>query len=168
MEGEPISKFFEFAYESLPHKELEAEKFRNELVALSTRFNDPKDPQYIWKEFYKTDTPAEGLPDFARKIWSVIKEDKDLDLPSEKKTLAMFRCESIYKELFNEFTRKIHSAQEQLNQKNPQVVVNFGKDMATFKNAAIGNFLFFASFLFCSFFGLQRLTWREQSTMTLR
>ncbi|GKB87323.1 protein root hair defective 3, partial [Tanacetum coccineum] len=48
--------------------------------------------------------PASGFSLSAQQIWKVIKENKDLDLPSHKVMVANIRCEEIANEEFSSFT----------------------------------------------------------------
>lgn len=45
--------------------------------------------------------PADGFPTYAQAIWDTIQAEKDLDLPSQRHMLAVFRCDEISKESFS-------------------------------------------------------------------
>ncbi len=99
-----LQDFFELSYTSLPHKLLEGERFVQEAAALSDRFNNPANPQYLWSQHYKGNVPADGLAHYARTIWEAIMTNKDLDLPSQREMLAMYRCDEISAEAYAAFT----------------------------------------------------------------
>ncbi len=131
-----VTDMFEFQYVSLPHKLLEADKFREELTALSKRFNDPASTGYIWSKNLKSSIPADGFAMFAQKIWETILSNKDLDLPTQREILATFRCDEIAAEAVKEFQEKVHrDVQPLINQK--QVVPDFGAQCDALLNDAL-------------------------------
>ena len=153
-----ISDFFEFEYDSLPHKILEEDSFNSKLKVLSDKFNNENNPNFIWKNHFKSDIPSDGFPTFAGQIWDVIKSNRDLDLPTQREALATFRCEDISDELLNSFQESIAPHSEQLKKHN--IVDNFGSLMGTILQKTLGtilkiyiyNFFFFLFSLFFIYF----------------
>lgn len=59
------------------------------------RFNDPKDPNYVFRPQYHKRIPADGYHMYASGIWDKILSNKDLDLPTQQELLAQYRCDEI-------------------------------------------------------------------------
>jgi len=98
-----VEDFFDFSFTALPHKVLAEEEFYKEINVLRDRFVDPKNPQFVLGKAYKKDIPSDGFAPYAERIWLTVKENKDLDIPSQKEMLAMFRCDEISAEAFRKF-----------------------------------------------------------------
>ncbi|XLU69775.1 hypothetical protein S245_028828, partial [Arachis hypogaea] len=58
--------------------------------------------------------PASDFPYSCRKIWEMIKADKDLDLPSHKVMLATVRCEEIVREKYKAAKEELHELEEDM------------------------------------------------------
>ncbi len=59
-------------------------------------FTLPEYQNYLFKKFnYDNNLPVDALPLFAEKIWGVIKNHKDLNLPSQKVMVSNLRCSQI-------------------------------------------------------------------------
>jgi len=59
-------------------------------------FTLPEAQNYMFKDFnYEVNLPVDGLPLYAEKIWGVIKNHKDLNLPSQKVMVSNLRCSQI-------------------------------------------------------------------------
>lgn len=104
-----LTDFFELSFTSLPHKELQADLFKEELANLADRFNNPKNPSYIWSREFKGNVPADGFAHYASTIWEAIMANKDLDLPSQREMLAMFRCDEIAAEAYQVFSQTLQA-----------------------------------------------------------
>jgi GTPase Era involved in 16S rRNA processing len=102
-----ISDFFEFAFASLPHKILLPEKFELKCTQLRDRFLNAENPDNVLQRCHRKDIPADGFYKYTKEIWNTIKMNKDLDLPTQKEMLAIYRCEEILNESYAEFTKKI-------------------------------------------------------------
>jgi hypothetical protein len=132
-----IDEFFDFAFKALPHKLYQPEGFYNEVADLKGRFNDPSNSAYLWKDSYTTDIPADGWPAFASNVWETIKSNKDLDLPSQKEMLAMYRCDEILEAALSDFNFKIEPLRKQLT-RNP--ASGFGETGSEFLRVALGKY----------------------------
>ncbi|RVW78201.1 Protein ROOT HAIR defective 3-like 1 [Vitis vinifera] len=76
-----------------------SEFFYMEVIALSSY--EEKEEQFKEQGLLVTDggvVPASGFCFSAQKIWEVIRENKDLDLPAQKVMVATVRCEEIANE----------------------------------------------------------------------
>ena len=59
-------------------------------------FTEPSANNYLFKAFnYDNNLPLDALPLYAEKIWGVIKNHKDLNLPSQKVMVSNLRCSQI-------------------------------------------------------------------------
>ncbi len=130
--------FFEFQFESLPHKVLEGEKFAQELAVLGQRFNDSKSHNYIWSKSVKSSIPADGFAMFAQKIWETILENKDLDLPTQREILATFRCDEISAQAFAAFNDVAKSLKQSVAEK--KIVSDFGAQCDQLMSSAMATY----------------------------
>lgn len=102
-----MSQFFDIDFHLFPHFVYRKAEFIEQAAALRKKLTDSSDPGYLWNKKYKTDIPADGFDIYAKNIWQVVKENRDLDLPSQKEMLALFRCGEISDQLYNQFTEEI-------------------------------------------------------------
>lgn len=59
-------------------------------------FTLPESSNYLFQKFdYEQNLPVDALPLYAEKIWGVIKNHKDLNLPSQKVMVSNLRCSQI-------------------------------------------------------------------------
>ena len=59
-------------------------------------FTLPEYKNYLFKNFnYDNNLPVDAIPLYAEKIWGVIKNHKDLNLPSQKVMVSNLRCSQI-------------------------------------------------------------------------
>lgn len=59
------------------------------------RFNDPQNPDFVFKPEYHKRIPADGYHIYASGIWDKVLTNKDLDLPTQQELLAQYRCDEI-------------------------------------------------------------------------
>ena len=131
-EDSKFTDFFDFDFAALPHLLLDPEGFTREVDALRQRFLDPATTApggWLLKPEHRRDIPADGFCTFAETIWDVIKQNKDLDLPSQKVMLATYRCEEFAAEAYNGFAEDIKPLAQQL-EKSQIVVDAFGSKVA--------------------------------------
>ena len=103
---------------------------------LRDKLTNPDHPDYLWNPSYVTDVPADGFDIYAKNIWSVVKENRDLDLPSQKEMLALFRCGEISAQVYEEFLTKIEPSKKQL--KNNELTEDFGEVLSTVVTSCMG------------------------------
>lgn len=73
---------------------LQSEQFKKGVENLRTAFSE----QLFRKSFHGkkiNNVPVDGFGAYAQAVWSTIRDNKDLDLPSQRTMLALFRCEEI-------------------------------------------------------------------------
>eukprot|EP00123_Amoebidium_parasiticum_P016037 comp23257_c0_seq1/m.38007 comp23257_c0_seq1/g.38007 ORF comp23257_c0_seq1/g.38007 comp23257_c0_seq1/m.38007 type:complete len:677 (-) comp23257_c0_seq1:655-2685(-) len=109
-----IEDFFDFQFMSLANFIYEKPKFIDEVNTLATRFADRSRSDAIFKDKYSKRIPADGLPEYASRIWATILSEKDLDLPSVKEMLATVRCEEIASGLLAELKKTLEPSKAKL------------------------------------------------------
>ncbi|KAG2382933.1 hypothetical protein C9374_004900 [Naegleria lovaniensis] len=124
-ENSQVTDFFDFDFTSLPHKELQPELFEQEIDQMRGRFVDPNHEHYIFSQKYKKSVPIDDFEMYASEIWKVIDANKDLDIPTQKEMLAMYRCDEISNTLFSTNFEKVLK-EWNAEHKKKQLVSNFG------------------------------------------
>eukprot|EP00163_Fabomonas_tropica_P006357 TRINITY_DN1592_c0_g1_i1.p1 TRINITY_DN1592_c0_g1~~TRINITY_DN1592_c0_g1_i1.p1 ORF type:complete len:608 (-),score=192.03 TRINITY_DN1592_c0_g1_i1:89-1912(-) len=119
-EDSKVSDFFDIGFFPLPHFVHQPDKFKEQVGELKKKFNDKSSDGYLFKPEYSKAVPADGFPHYASEIWSRIQENKDLDLPTQREMVALYRCDEIMNECFAEFSEglkgiKVRDSSNQLN-----------------------------------------------------
>lgn len=101
LETSKFDDFFTLRFSTLPHKMYKAAEFQQGIDSFRSKFKNTSDPDSFFNTLHhcKKSVPADGLGDFLQQIWKSIRENKDLDLPSEKKMFAAYRCDAIIHEI---------------------------------------------------------------------
>lgn len=120
-----VADFFNFKFMSLPHFVLKRAEFDDAVDRLRLRFSDSSDPDYVFTDDIKKTVPADGFFNYASTIWKTISEDKDLDLPSQKEMLSVFRCDEILESVYDVFSTMLSPTVGDLS--NGQAVAGFGE-----------------------------------------
>ncbi|ORY96959.1 RHD3/Sey1 [Syncephalastrum racemosum] len=134
-----IHDYFDFMFTGLPHKILLPEKFDEAVGQLRHRFNDPKDPNYVFQPQYHKRIPADGYYAYASSIWDTILSNKDLDLPTQQELLAQYRCDEISNVAFEVFTQHVMPFKGPILEK-AQIVPDLGKKMNEIRAEAMESF----------------------------
>ncbi|XP_052201410.1 protein ROOT HAIR DEFECTIVE 3 homolog 2 isoform X2 [Diospyros lotus] len=90
----PLSEFFNVEITALCSYEEREEQFKEEVAQLRQRFYNCIAPGGLAGD-RRAVVPASGFSFSAQQIWRVIKENRDLDLPTHKVMVATVRCEEI-------------------------------------------------------------------------
>jgi len=151
-----LTDFFDFDFTSLSNKEFQEADFRADVEQLKTRFFESANPDHetakkriFFNNSLKKDVPADGWAIYAEKILEVISESKDLDLPTQKELLAMFRCDEISAQSFNRYLELIKPVKSYLEQKRPleterdvneNFYPNFGVEVRKIYDVVFGEF----------------------------
>jgi len=139
-EESQVTDFFDFEFTSLPHKELQSELFETEIEDMRARFvDDEDDMNYVFKKQYKKSVPIDDFEMYARGIWQVIVDNKDLDIPTQKEMLAMYRCDEISSALYRNFEEHVIAWSDQL--KHKQLISKLGPNAKEYVESEIHNFL---------------------------
>lgn len=131
-----ITDFFVFEFVSLPHKLHSAEQFDQQCGQLRDRFLRRDHPKKILDQAYKKDIPADGFSRYAEDIWSAIQANKDINLPSQKEMLAMYRCEEIMNQSLKEFSKQLDELKRPLLESN-KIIPDFSSRSTTLVDAAL-------------------------------
>ncbi|KAI7880440.1 root hair defective 3 GTP-binding protein [Lichtheimia hyalospora FSU 10163] len=134
-----IHDYFDFMFTGLPHKILLPEKFDEEVAVLRHRFNDPKDPNYVFRPQYHKRIPADGYHMYASGIWDKILSNKDLDLPTQQELLAQYRCDEISNAAVEIFMQRIAPFKNPILEK-AQTISDLGKQMEEIRTEAMQSF----------------------------
>lgn len=121
-----VSDFFDFQFVSLPSIIYEEESFKNQVSQLRTRFLSSTSEDPFLTPEYKKDIPADGFAHYLEEIWKAIQENKDLNLPSQKEMLSVYRCDQISLEAFDQFKEQVLVPFED-ERKEHQLLPNFSK-----------------------------------------
>lgn len=111
-----VLDFFDIDFVSLPHKQLQAEEFERRCLELKTRFYDDQSKDFVFLKERKKNVPIDGFEHYASNIWSVISQNKDLDIPTQKEMVAMVRCKEISGEVQGPFSEALHDWNTLLSQ----------------------------------------------------
>ncbi|KAK1259395.1 Protein ROOT HAIR DEFECTIVE 3 [Acorus gramineus] len=93
----PLSEFFNIEVVALSSYEEKEEQFKDQVASLRQRFYHSIAPGGLAGD-RRGVVPASGFSYSAQQIWTVIKENRDLDLPAHKVMVATVRCEEIANE----------------------------------------------------------------------
>ncbi|KAK7412799.1 hypothetical protein VNO78_04434 [Psophocarpus tetragonolobus] len=97
----PLSEFFNVEVTALSSYEDKEDKFKEEVAQLRQRFFHSIAPGGLAGD-RRGVVPASAFSISAQRIWKVIRENKDLDLPAHKVMVATVRCEEIATEKLNQ------------------------------------------------------------------
>ena len=90
------SSLFSIKFFKLSHFKFDKIKFLEGIQNMRNCFTLPEAQNFMFKEFnYDSNLPVDGMPLYAEKIWGVIKNHKDLNLPSQKVMVSNLRCSQI-------------------------------------------------------------------------
>lgn len=133
-----VSDFFDFEFVGLPHKVYREKDFFEEVDKLRDRFVNPSNNKYLFQAKYKKNVPIDGFQFYASSIWETILKNKDLDLPTQKEMLAMYRCGAISNEVYAEFENKVVEWGESVRKK--KLVTKLGKEAEQAANLVIDSY----------------------------
>lgn len=112
--------FFEFEFITLPHKIYMPKEFDAEINLFKNRFNISNQENYLFKHSLGSKgVPIDGYIKFCQNVWDTIINEKDLNIPSQKEMLAIYRCNEIKEESYQKIALQLH----ELNQKTSQKIL---------------------------------------------
>eukprot|EP00698_Gefionella_okellyi_P020163 TRINITY_DN6300_c0_g1_i1.p1 TRINITY_DN6300_c0_g1~~TRINITY_DN6300_c0_g1_i1.p1 ORF type:complete len:737 (+),score=173.80 TRINITY_DN6300_c0_g1_i1:48-2258(+) len=128
-----FSELFDTEFVSLPHKVHQPDKFRSEVADLRARFSFDD----LLRPIYRKGVPADGFADYASRLWEQIISCKDVDIPTTRTLLAVYRCD----ELARAATESFHLALQSLQTRVLEgVVPHFSSEIHTAMQNAIREF----------------------------
>ncbi|KAI8997170.1 RHD3/Sey1 [Pilobolus umbonatus] len=139
LENCKITDYFDFMFTGLPHKILLPDKFDQEVAKLRKRFNDPQNPDFVFRPEYHKRIPADGYYMYASNIWDKVLTNKDLDLPTQQELLAQYRCDEISNAAFEIFKEKISPFKSPILEKG-QIMTELGDKMRDMRQEALRSF----------------------------
>lgn len=95
-----FTDFFEVKYSALSNFEEREEDFRAEAVMLRRRFTEDESPDSLVRVSSEK-VPGNAVMLSMAKVWEVIKDNKDLNLPAHRVMVANIRCEEIVHDQLN-------------------------------------------------------------------
>ncbi|KAH0794748.1 root hair defective 3 GTP-binding protein [Histomonas meleagridis] len=113
LRGKEFEDFFIFHFLALPHYRIQHQEFLNSVQNLRSRFLDENQSDYLFKEPTGKIIPGDGLYQYISSVWESINENKELNLPSQRRTLSNFRCEEFLNDAYNYFVERSKNEIEQ-------------------------------------------------------
>lgn len=91
-------QFFQFEFAMMPHKIFEEQKFYDKAKELRNRF-EVKNPSTLFlSDAEQKNIPIDGMPIFIERSWTIIRNQKELNLPDQRDMVANYRCNEIKEE----------------------------------------------------------------------
>ena len=111
LEDSTLEDFFDCRFVGLSNYITQRDVFLQEVGDLRDRFADSTHPQYLLNTEYhgQKSVPADGFAHYAHSIWNTIVSNKDLNLPSQREMLAVFRCDELSAQAKEMFAAEIAS-----------------------------------------------------------
>jgi hypothetical protein len=92
-------QFFEVELFPVHNFVYEKPRFETDCAELASRFRDPKNKNFYFRGVdIQKNIPFDGMSAFTEQVWTSIKENKELNLPSQKIIVSNFRCATVRKE----------------------------------------------------------------------
>ena len=138
-ENSKISDFFEIQYAALSNFEDRADEFMAETTLLRRRFTDDADDDEGLLRQSPHKLPGQALALSMGKVWEVVHENKDLNLPAHRVMVANIRCEEIAAEQAAAF--ESNSTWQSLSaDAQEDLVPSFGTKVAALLDEALANY----------------------------
>lgn len=85
---------------------LQANEFDTAVTSVRDRFIEAKrEDSYLNTPYHgQKSVPADGFAHYSEQVWTTIKTNQDLNLPSQRELLSTFRCDELATQAFNSFT----------------------------------------------------------------
>jgi hypothetical protein len=101
--GRAIDDCFHLMFTSLPNFEEKEEEFEAEATLLRSKFKRSNEDSYLPEE---KPVPGSALAMSIERIWTIIKENKNLDLPAHRVMVATVRCDRAILDLSEAFSNR--------------------------------------------------------------
>lgn len=115
-------KVFECKFYKLSHFKFNNKQFLEECETMRNLFIGNRSNSLFEHFDYTSNLPVDGLSAYSQHIWSAIKENKDINLPSQKQMVANMRCDQIRQEALEEKGQQLGWVQRVASQ---QVIQSF-------------------------------------------
>lgn len=108
--GIPLQSFFDLDFFSLPHKVLMEQQFMQKGGELRRQFEDGE----VFLDEYASGIAADGFSTYAHSIWDTIRNNRELDIPTQKEMLAHVRCEQLARNALSALEKTIDRFRDHL------------------------------------------------------
>jgi len=85
-------QFFNFEFVMLPHKVYAEQGFIEKVKELKDRMVVGSEDSLFLQDSDQKQVPLDGMPVFIEQSWAMIRDQKELNLPDQRKLVADFRC----------------------------------------------------------------------------
>ena len=137
-ESVPAEKFFELKFYTMHNFIYEKEKFVKDAKQLADRFREPSSPNFYFKNIdISKNIPFDGLYMFAENVWNTIKENKELNLPSQKIIVSSFRCSELKREALDISLREVDKLKKSVSN---NLHDNLRSELEQVLNTSMGHF----------------------------
>lgn len=99
--------FFQFEFITLPHKIYEEDNFNKEVDEIRKRFDTRHEKYFFDHTKGSKGVPVDGYIKYCESVWDTIIHEKDLNIPSQKEMLAIYRCNEIKEEAYNTVRKEL-------------------------------------------------------------
>ncbi|CAG9316188.1 SEY1_1 [Blepharisma stoltei] len=131
-----VFDYFDFDFKTISTKDFKPKEFKADIDELKERFRDEEKFDYLFR-MKNTDIPIDGVPLYYQTIWDVVKNDKEINIPSQKEMLANLRCNELKIEAYEWFKNSMSSFAKQVGR---EIVKDFGKEIAKFLKKGIDKY----------------------------
>lgn len=90
---------------TMSHFIFKHDNFLSDVKSLRRKLTDKNDSSYILKGVDLRNVPIDSLFAYMKNIWTIIEENKDIDIPNQKLMVANYRCQEIKQDLLSQSTR---------------------------------------------------------------
>ena len=101
----------------MPHKMFQPDDFKQKCQELRERFEVGAQDSLFLSDSEQKNIPTDGVPIFISQTWSVIRDQKDLNLPDQREIVANYRCNEIKEDAFKQVDSDIVKLQSECNLK---------------------------------------------------
>lgn len=99
---------------TLSHFIYKKDDFLSDIKVLRKKLTDKNDPEFILKGQDPNNVPVDSLFNYMRDIWEIIEQNKDIDIPNQKRMVANYRCQEIKNDQLAQSTRQISNLKSEL------------------------------------------------------
>ncbi|KAI7859763.1 root hair defective 3 GTP-binding protein-domain-containing protein [Circinella umbellata] len=131
-----IHDFFDFMFIGLPHKILSSDQFDKETDDLQLRFIDQTNSDYVFQPQYHKQIPIDGYHKYVSDIWTQIRMNKSLDLPTQQELLSQFRCNEISNDILAQLEEMANKLKTCALEEDG-IIEELGKRMREYRDTAI-------------------------------
>lgn len=129
-----VFDFFEIEFVTLPHKVYQPDQFDSEVALLRERFLQNNKKYLFNHSVGNKNVPIDGFLKYCENVWDTIIHEKDLNIPSQKEMLAIFRCNEIKEQAYNEVKEDMNAIKKISTEKQ---IPDFPSEVGKIYNKAI-------------------------------